>query len=103
MSTARRHLLAGQERYKRDFDKRLRYPALDYQVGEQVLVNCESALRSDETTEKDRVNNKLAPKTEGLFPVVQVDKHTVTILRGTGLKDRLSRDRVITSPRCAAT
>ena len=29
---------------------------------------------------------------------MQVDDHTVTILRGTGLKDRLSRDRIVKAP-----
>ena len=30
MSTASRNLLAGQERYKRYFDNRIRYPVPDY-------------------------------------------------------------------------
>ena len=30
MSTASRNLLAGQGRYKRDFDSRIRYPTPDY-------------------------------------------------------------------------
>ena len=98
MSTASCNLLAGQERYKRNFDNWIRYPAPDYQVGDQVFVNGEAALRSEEKTEKDPGNNKLAPRTEGPFLVVQVDDHTFTILRGTGLKDRLSRDRVVKSP-----
>ena len=98
MSTASRNLLAGQERYKRDFDNRIRYPTPDYRVGDQVLVNRKAVLRSDEKTDKDLVNNKLAPQTEGPFLVVQVDDHTVTILSGTGLKDRLSRDRVVKAP-----
>ena len=98
MSTASRHLLSGQDRCKRDFDNRHRYPTAEYQVGDLVLVNRGAAFRSEEISEKNRVNNKLAPKTEEPFTVVQVDEHTVTILRGTGLKDRLSRDRVIKSP-----
>ncbi|CDF40057.1 unnamed protein product [Chondrus crispus] len=98
ISTASRNLLAGQERYKNDFDNRIRHLTPDYRVGDQVLVNCEAALRSKKKTDKDRVNNKPAQRTEGPFPVVQVDDHTVTILRGTGPKDWLSRDRVVTSP-----
>ena len=98
MATADKNLIAGQDRYKNDFDKRIRLPTPEYQVGDQVLVNREAALRSEERTDKDRVNNKLAPRTEGPFPVVKVDDHTVTILRGTGLKDRISRDRVVKSP-----
>ena len=98
IATADKNLLAGQDRYKNDFDKRIRLPTPEYQVGDQVLVNQEAALRSEERTVKDRVNNKLAPRTEGPFPVVKVDDHTVTVLRGTGLKDRISRDRVVKSP-----
>ena len=81
-----------------NFDNRIRYPTPDYQVGDQLLVNREAALRSEEKTDKDRVNNQLAPRNEGPFPVVQVDGHTVTIIRGMGLKDWLSRDRVVKSP-----
>ena len=64
MSTASCKLLAGQERYKRDFDNRIRYRTPDYRVGDQVLVNHDVALQSEEKTDKDRVNNKLAPQTE---------------------------------------
>ena len=77
---------------------RIRLPTPEYQVGDRVLVNREAALRSKERTDKDRLNNKLAPRTEGPFPVVKVDDHIVTVLRGTGLKDRISRDRVVKSP-----
>ena len=61
MATADKNLLGGQDRYKNDFDKRIRLPTPEYQVGDQVLVDREAALRSEERTEKDRVNNKLAP------------------------------------------
>ena len=60
-------------------------------------MNGEAALRSEENSDKDRVNNKLAPRTVGPFPVVQVDDHIFTVLRGAGLKDQLSRDRVVKS------
>ena len=90
METADKNLLAGQDCYNNDFDKRIRLPAPEYQVGDQVLVNREAALRSVEWTDKDRVNNKLALRTEGPFLVVKVDDHTVTVLRETGLKDRIS-------------
>ena len=98
MSTARETLLTGQDRYKRDFDKRLRMPTPQYSVGGQVLIERETSLRVDEKTDKDRVNNKLAPRMEGLFPVVALEEHTVTILRTTGLKDRVSRDRIVKAP-----
>ena len=97
MATAAKNLLAGQDRYKSDFDKRIRLPTPDYQAGDQVLVNPEAAPRSEGRTDKDRVNNKLAPRTEGLFPVVKVDDHTVTVLRGMGLKDRIYRESVVKS------
>ena len=97
MWTTSHNLLAGQERYKRDFDNRVRYPTPEYQVGDQVLVNYEAALRSEEKSDKDRVNNKLAPRTEGPFLVVQVEDYTLTVLRGTRLKDQLFRDRVVKS------
>ena len=73
-------------------------PPPQYSVGDQVLIERETALRVDEKTDKDRVNNKLAPRTEGPFPVVALDEHTVTILRTTGLKDRVSRDRIVKAP-----
>ena len=98
MWTANRNLPAGQERNKHDFDNRIRYPTPDYQASDQVLVNREAALPSEEKTDKDRVNYRPAPRVEGLFPVVQVLDHTVIILRGTGLKYGLSRDRVVKSP-----
>ena len=97
ISTASRNLLAGQERYMQHFDNRIRYPIHDYQIREQVLVNREAALRSEEKTEKDWVNNKLAPRTESPFSVLQMDDHTFTILRRKGLKDRLSRYWVVKS------
>lgn len=56
-----------------------------------------AALRSKEKNDKDRVNNNLAPRTEGPFPVVKVDDHTVTVLRWMGLKERIL-DRVVKSP-----
>ena len=61
MSTARDTLLTGQDRYKCDFDKRLRMPTPQYSVGDQVLIERVTSLRVDEKTDKDRVNNKLAP------------------------------------------
>ena len=104
MSTARDKLLTGPDRYKRDFDERLRMPTPQYPVGDQVLIERETSLRVyaegsiDEKTNKDRVNNKLAPRTEGSFPVVALDEHTVTIIRTTGLKDRVSGDRIVKAP-----
>ena len=98
MPTARDTLLTGQDRYKRDFDKRLRMPTPQDSVGEQVLIERDTSLRVDEKTDKDRVNNKLAPRTEGPFPVVALDEQTVTILRTTGLKDLVSRDRIVKAP-----
>ena len=97
MATGDKNLLAGQEHYKNDFVKRIRLPTPEYQEGDQVIVNLEAALSSEERTDKDQVKNKLAPSTEGPFPVLKVDEHVVTVLRGTGLKDRISRDRVVKS------
>ena len=71
---------------------------LGRQVSDQVLGYREVALPSEEETDMDRVNQKLAPRSEGPFPVLQVDDHAVTILRGTGMKERLSCDRVVKSP-----
>ena len=61
MATASKNLLAEQGRYKHGFDKRIRHPTLEYQVGDQFLVNREAALRSEERTDKDRVNNNSPP------------------------------------------
>ena len=91
-------LRAGQDCYKRDFDKRLRTPTPQYSVGDQVLIEPETSLRVDEKTDRDRVNNKSAPRTEGPFAVVALDKHTVTILKTTGLKDCVWRDRIVKAP-----
>ena len=98
MATARNNLLAGQAPYKRDFDKQIRNPTTEYHVGDQVHVNRVSALSSEERRDKDRVNNRTALRTEGPFLVLKVEGHTVTVLRGTGLKDRISRDRVVKYP-----
>lgn len=98
MSTTRDTLLAGQDRFRRDFDKRFRTLTPQYSGSDQVLVEREISLRLDDKMDKDRVNNKLAPRTEGPFPVVALDEHTMTILRATGLKDRISRDRIVTAP-----
>ena len=73
-------------------------PSPQYSVGDQVLIERETALRVDEKTDKDRGNNKLAPQIEGPFPAVALDEHTVTILRTTGLKDRVSTDRIVKAP-----
>ena len=73
-------------------------PTPHYSVGDQVLIERETSLRVDEKTDKDRVNNKLAPRTEGPFPVVALDEHTVTIFQTTVLKDRVTRDCIVKAP-----
>ena len=99
MSTASDTLKKGQDRYKRDYDAKVREPTPEYKVGDKVLVERETPLRANEKTSQDRVNNKLAPLCEGPFEVVEADSHTVTVIRDNGLRERLSKDRVTQFPR----
>ena len=69
-----------------------------YSVGDQVLIERETSLRVDERTDKDRIKNEFAPQMEGPFPIVALEEHTVTILRTTRLKDRVSTDRIVKAP-----
>lgn len=89
MDTARKNMSIAQDRYKRDFDKRLRRPIQKLVVGNYVFVRKEYGSGERRT--------KLSPIVDGPFQVASLDSNTVTVLRN-GEEEKLSRDRVVQSP-----
>lgn len=84
ISTEAANLRTGQQRYKSDFDARLKRPLPTFKVEGIVHLERETALKLDENSKKDQVNNKMVPLTEVLFKVMKVGFHTVTIERADG-------------------
>lgn len=94
VSTAAASLRKRQDRYKIDFDARLRLPLPTFKVGDLVHLELETTLKLAENSKKDRVSNKLVPVTEGPYTIMKVDSHTVTIKRHDGTWEKVSKDRL---------
>ena len=95
MSTATERLRQSQERYKRNFDSRVRRTRQGLEVGHYVFLQRETHNQTD--SEGQRMRRKLLPVADGPFKVVKLDENTVTILRD-GLLDRVSKDRISRAP-----
>ena len=87
-------LRKSQERYKRNFDKRLRKNTDTIAPGDNIF------LRVERKDDKD-TRHKLAPIADGPFPVLRVDNtaKTVVIKRPDNSVENVSRSRVALAPK----
>ena len=87
-------LQKAQERYKKNFDKRIRKTTETIKPGDQIFLRIE---RKDEK----ETRHKLAPIAEGPFPVIRVDtsSKTVVIKRPDESVENVSRSRVALAPK----
>ena len=92
LPTATAELAKAQDRYKRNYDRRIRPQKTDYAVNDYVFV------RKDHTNVKES-RHKLAATVTGPYRITDVDDHTVVIEDGDS-RERISRDRVTAAP-CA--
>ncbi len=93
---ARFRLLKTQERYKRDFDKKVNtFPNINLRAGDLVFLDIR-----DSPAEKvllGRRRNKLDPKTRSPFVVIENHGHTLDI-DANGIPECISSDRVRPAP-----
>ena len=94
ISETRERLKAAQDRYKRNYDKRLRRDIEDINPGDQVYL-------SVERREEKESRHKLAAIAEGPFKVKDVNKpaKTVVIEYPDRSVENVSRSRVVLAPR----
>ena len=95
IEAAGQQMLKTQERYRRNYDDRLRKQRSAIVAGSLVF------LRKDHRDPGVR-SHKLAPVVTGPHKVVEHDDHTVVIELGNQ-HERVSRDRVVTCPRPSQT
>ena len=89
-------LTKAQERYKRDFDKRVR-PLTHAKTGDMVYVSREQPTRASPGDNPRK--HKLSSKAIGPFEVLDSDQHTVTVLREDGFIERVTRNRTSRAPK----
>ena len=80
-----------QERYKKNYDQRLRRQSEVIKEDDYVYLRIER--RDDKLT-----RHKLAPVAEGPYQVIQSTGNTVVIERPDSSVERVSRDRVVLAP-----
>ena len=91
MSTAKNSMNREQDRYRRNFDQRLRRHKQDIRPGSFVFVRKEYSNKSER-------KHKLAPIADGPFRVISANAHTVLIEDGSR-RERISKDRVESVPK----
>ena len=91
VKTAESNALLSRNRYKKDFDKRLRLPKDDIKTGYFVFV------RRDYTSKAEGEKHKLAPRADGPYKVFGCTADTVDLQIGEE-RERVSRDRVVLAP-----
>lgn len=93
MDVASEEMAKKQAKYKEQYDRKLQKRRLP-QLGESVLI------KKEQRTQKEEGWHKIADKTEGPFPVVEVspDATHVTIDRGQ-YQETISRDRIELAPK----
>ena len=84
MHRTRTRLLKSQERYKRNYDARLRKQAEAVNQGDYVFLQVERENPKDH-------RQKLEPIAECPFLVTKIDKNTVVIERSDRLVEKVSR------------
>ena len=92
MNLTRTRLLKSQERYKRNYDDRIRNQAALVNQGDYDFFWVERKSRKDH-------RHKLAPIAEGPYLVTKTDKNTVFIERSYRSVEKASRSRVVLAPK----
>ena len=90
MATAKPNLRKAQEKYKKDFDKRLRRDRQPLQPGGFAFVR-------KEYHDKEHVKHKLSDIVDGPFEVIACDSKTALLKTGD-TQERFSRDRIEPAP-----
>ena len=90
ISTAKDELFKAQERYRRNFDARLRRSNETIRRGDKVFVKRDHTPRT-------QTRHKLAPVADGPFRVLDANEDTV-VVDIDGEVERISRDRVALAP-----
>ena len=88
-------LRQAQDRYKKNFDKKVR-PLQHAYAGDWVYLSREQPTQSSPGDKPS--SNKLSPKAIGPYEVLTSDDHTVTILREDDFIERVSRNRTVKAP-----
>lgn len=81
-------------RYEHDYDNIIGRALLEYIVSDDMLVEQESALRNEETSNANDVRNKLAPRKEEPFKLVVVDSKTSRFMCD-GLKNLVPKNHAV--------
>ena len=92
LGTAGAHLHRAQERYKKNFDARLRRQRQRISADDHVF------LRIEKKNDRD-TRHKQAPIASGPYPVKAIDSKTVVIERSDGTTERVSLNRVVRAPK----
>ena len=90
MDTATVALRSTQQRYKRNFDRRMRLPKQDPLPGEYVFIRKDHRARHEP-------KHKLSPIATGPYRVIDADDKTLVVEMGQR-HERVSRDRVEWAP-----
>ena len=98
LSRAKVNLTKAQQRYKNDFDKRVR-TLLRVEPGQMVFVNkpAEYEGKHQDPTGEDRTTKKLSYRTTGPYKVLKTSDSTVTVEQD-GLQVTVSLERVTVDP-----
>lgn len=79
LSTASKRLDDAKTRYMGDYDNQIQRRLLQYVAGDQRFIERETALRNDEESDANRIQNKLAPRTRIPLHVAAMDSNSVTL------------------------
>ncbi|MGH0053543.1 MAG: DDE-type integrase/transposase/recombinase [Sphaerochaetaceae bacterium] len=90
MSTAGAEMRKAQDRYKRNFEHRMRRSCENITKGTHVFIR-------KEYFSKEHPKHKLAPLADGPYEVIDCDDKTVVVEIGNQ-HERISRDRIVKSP-----
>lgn len=90
MSTAGAEMRKAQERYKRNFENRLRKSCENIKKGTNVFIR-------KEYFSKEQPKHKLAPLANGPYEVINCDNKTVVVETGNQ-HERISRERIVKAP-----
>ena len=98
LSRAKVNLTKTQQRYKHDFDKRMR-TLLRVEPGPMISVNkpADYEGKHQDPTGEDRTTKKLSYRTTGPYKVLETNDSTVTVEQD-GLQVTVSLDRVTVDP-----
>lgn len=92
MGRIRHNLNKAQQRYKDNFDRRLRQRRKEFTTGGYAF------LRVEKSSERPGRRHKLAPVAAGPFPVIRIGEQTIIIERPSGIREEVSIDRAEPAP-----